>query len=100
MTNVNRVIGSLAVCAAFAAGWMLHTGNRVYANGGTVYYQLQGLGQDGALTLYYPSEQTIYVYPGAVVGNSAVQCAFKYKLSDKPGGVVRRTPCPIQSINP
>ncbi len=101
MIRMDRSIAALALCAAFAAGWVSHTSKTVQAqSSSSVLFQLQGLGQDGALTLYYPSERTIYVYPGAVVGNAGVQCAFKYKLSETPGGVVRRTPCPMQVLNP
>jgi hypothetical protein len=85
---------------AFLLGWQLHTRRAVYAQGGfdeDVHYQLQSMGGDSALTLYYPSSQTIYVYPGAVIGNSVLSCAFMYKLG-KPGEQVQRVQCPISTL--
>lgn len=57
MSRVERSTAVAALCIAFAAGWLLHPERAVHAqDAGSVYFQLQGLGQDGALTLYYPSE--------------------------------------------
>jgi hypothetical protein len=97
---MTRNLRALLVTAlAFLLGWQLHTHRTVQAQASdeNVRYQLQSVGGDSTLTLYYPSTQTIYVYPGAVVGNSILSCAFMYKLG-KPGEQVQRVQCPIASI--
>jgi hypothetical protein len=90
----------LIAALAFLLGWQLHSHQTVHAQSaysGDIYFQLQSMGGDSALSLYYPSTQTIYVYPGAVVGNSVLYCAFMYKLS-KPGEAVQRVQCPIGTL--
>jgi hypothetical protein len=91
----------LIAALAFLLGWQSHSRqNTVQAQthySGDIYYQLQGMGGDSALTLYYPSSQTIYVYPAAVVGNSVLNCAFMFRLS-KPGEQIQRIQCPIGTL--
>lgn len=73
----------------------------------TVYAAIQGdpqfqmavVGPASSLLVYQPESQTIYVYQGATTGNSAVQCSFKFQMG-KPGGVIQRVACPIQSVFP
>jgi hypothetical protein len=91
----------LIAALALLLGWQLHSrSNTVQAQtqySGDIYYHLQSMGGDSALTLYYPSTQTIYVYPGAVVGNSVLNCAFMFKLG-KPGEQIQRIQCPIGTM--
>jgi hypothetical protein len=99
---ITRNIQTCLIAAlSLLLGWQLHSRhNAVQAQtqySGDILYQLQGMGGDSALTLYYPSTQTIYVYPGAVVGNSVLYCAFMFKLS-KPGDPVQRIQCPIGTL--
>jgi hypothetical protein len=87
------------LAAAFGIGWWAHNTQPVKAQGQDVFFQLQGLNADAALTLYYPSQSSIYVYQGALAGNSEMQCNYIYKLG-KPGGVVQRRNCGVPVLNP
>jgi hypothetical protein len=101
--NKSRLISILLVVIAFLMGWQarqwhLQRNQPVHAQSDSaVFYQLQGLGSDGALSLYYPASGMIYVYPGAVVGNSILNCSFYYKVG-RPGEYIERVQCPIGSI--
>ncbi|MHB1021551.1 MAG: hypothetical protein ACYC46_02525 [Acidobacteriaceae bacterium] len=89
----------LLLVAAFGIGWWAHSGRQVQAQGQDVFFQLQSVNSDAALTLYYPGQRAIYVYQGALAGNSELQCNYIYKL-DKPGGVVHRQNCAVPVLNP
>jgi hypothetical protein len=49
--------------------------------------------------VYQPETRTVYVYQGATLGNSNVQCAYKFQMT-RPGEVIRRVPCPVAELNP
>lgn len=89
----------LALAGIFALGYWLAGTKAVHAADGNLEFQLQGVNESSSLLVYEPSARTVYVYRGAMVGNSALQCNFKFELS-KPGGVIRRENCGVQSLNP
>jgi hypothetical protein len=64
-----------------------------------VQFQLTGINEASALLVYQPESKTVYVYQGATVGNSALQCSYKFQI-DRPGGVIRRTQCNVPQLNP
>jgi len=89
----------LALGGVFAMGYWLAAGRGVRAADDNLEFQLQGVNETSSLLVYEPSARTVYVYRGAMVGNSALQCNFKFELS-KPGGVIRRENCSVQSLTP
>jgi hypothetical protein len=66
------------------------------SSGNGVGFQLTGVNDTSTLLIYQPSEKSVYVYRGATVGNSTVQCSFKFVLS-APGGAIQRENCPVGS---
>jgi hypothetical protein len=89
----------LAVIGVLAFGCWLGSGHGVHASGDDVQFQLQGINEASSLLVYQPSTKTVYVYRGAMAGNSALQCNFKFELT-KPDGVIRRQNCDVQSLLP
>ena len=89
----------LALLGAFALGYWLAGTRPVHASGDAVEFQLQGVNENSSLMVYHPSTKTVYVYRGAMTGNSALQCNFKF-IMDRPGGVIRRENCAVQSLIP
>jgi hypothetical protein len=87
----------LALVGVFALGYWLADARLVRASSDDVEFQLQGVNESSSLLVYEPSARTVYVYRGALAGNSSLQCNFKFTLS-KPGGAVRRENCPVQSF--
>lgn len=69
------------------------------SDGSGVQFQLTGVSESSALLVYQPETKTVYVYQGATLGNSALQCSYMFHM-DRPGGVIRRVPCAIPSLNP
>lgn len=94
-----RLRDLLALAGVFALGYWLAGARAVHASDASLEFQLQGVNETSSLLVYEPSARTVYVYRGAMVGNSALQCNFKFELS-KPGGVIRRENCSVQSVNP
>lgn len=92
----NAVRDALALAGVFALGWALH-GRVVHAADDNMQFQMQEVRLGSSLLVYHPSDKTIYVYQGATTGNSALQCSFRYRLSDA-GGVIRRENCPVGSL--
>jgi hypothetical protein len=92
----NAIRDVLALAGVFAIGWALH-GRTVHAAGDDLLFQMQEVRPGSSLLVYHPSDQTLYVYQGATTGNSAVQCSFRYHMTN-PGGVIRRENCPIPSL--
>lgn len=86
----------LAVTGVLAIGFWLGSPRPVHASGSEVNFQLTGIGENNALLVYQPESKTVYVYRGATVGNSIVQCSFKFIL-DSPGGAIQRVNCPAGS---
>ena len=87
------------IAIAFAIGWWAHTARAVRAQGGDLFFQLPNLTNGSALALYYPDQQTIYLYPNATVGFSTLNCAFLFRLS-QPGGAVQRQQCKAPGFQP
>jgi hypothetical protein len=92
----NAIRNVLALTGVFALGWALH-GRTVHAADDSIQFQWQEVRPGSSLLVYHPSEKTIYVYQGATTGNSALQCSFRYHLTDA-GGVIRRENCPMPSL--
>ncbi len=94
---------SLALVGVLAFGFWLGAGRAVKAStsdaGMGVQFQMDGISTASALLVYQPETRTIYVYQGATVGSSNVQCSYKFQMT-RPGEVLRREPCPIPDLNP
>jgi hypothetical protein len=97
------VKNGLALVGVLALGFWLGAGRTVKASsndsGGDVEFQLTGVNETSSLLVYQPSTKALYVYRGAMVGNAALQCNFKFQM-DRPGGVIQRVPCPVQTLLP
>jgi len=98
------VRNGLAVLGLLMLGYWLGAGGPVKASnngdsGADVQFQLTGVNETSSLLMYQPATKTVYVYRGATVGNSALQCSYKFQM-DRPGGVIQRLSCPVQSLNP
>lgn len=89
----------LAIVGLVAVGFWLGSNNSVKAATSDVEFQLTGVNETSSLLVYQPSNKTVYVYRGATVGGSTVQCSFKYQLS-APGEPIQRVNCPIGSALP
>ena len=98
------------VAVALAAGWALHgvalqhvhAGERNDANRssdaeGGLAFQLSGLGPQTALTVWNPHNQNLYIYAGALMGNSQVNCTYSLHM-EHAGAPIQRQNCPIGSI--
>lgn len=92
---------ALAILGVLAIGYWLGSGRAVKAASysGDVEFQLTGVSETSSLLLYQPSTKTVYVYRGATLGNSTLQCSYKYLLSS-PGGAIQRVNCPAGSALP
>ena len=90
----------LAVAALLALGYWMGSVRQVRAagssSGGDMQFQLTGVNENSSLLVYHPENKTVYVYRGATLGNSTLQCSFKYVLGT-PGGAIQRVNCPIGS---
>jgi hypothetical protein len=92
----------LAIAGLLALGYWLGSSSRVQAasySGSDVEFQLTGVNETSSLLVYQPGTKTVYVYRGATVGNSTLQCSYKYQLG-APGGAIQRTNCSIGSALP
>jgi hypothetical protein len=87
---------ALAFVGVLAIGYWLGNSRPVHASSSDVGFQLTGVSENNALLVYEPSAKTVYVYRAATVGNSTVQCSFKFVLSS-PGGAIQRLNCPVGS---
>jgi hypothetical protein len=88
----------LALAGVFALGYWLAGARAVHASSDDVQFELQGVNENSSLLVYQPSTKTVYVYRGAMVGNSALQCNFMFKMT-APGGVVNRENCAVQTLH-
>jgi hypothetical protein len=88
---------ALAMAAFFALGYWLAGAKSVHASSDDVQFELQGVNENSSLLVYQPSTKTVYVYRGAMVGNSALQCNFMFQMT-KPGGVIHRENCAVQTL--
>lgn len=66
---------------------------------GNLAFQISGIGQEAALTVYNTDNHTLYVYPRVTQGNSHINCAFSLTVKN-PGAPVERQNCPIGSQVP
>jgi hypothetical protein len=89
----------LALAGVFALGHWMAASPSVHASSDNVQFELQGVNEASSLLVYEPSARTVYVYRGAMAGNSTLQCNYKFQL-EKPGGVIRRENCGVQSLLP
>src|SRR5271170_7891126 len=87
----------LALAGVFAFGYWLAGARAVHASSDDVQFELQGVNENSSLLVYQPSTKTVYVYRGAMVGNSALQCNFMFQMT-KPGGVIHRENCAVQTL--
>ena len=87
----------MALAGVFAVGYWLAGARAVHASGDDVQFELQGVNENSSLLVYQPSVKTVYVYRGAMVGNSALQCNFMFQMT-KPGGVIHRENCAVQTL--
>jgi hypothetical protein len=92
----------LAIAGVLMLGYWLGSSSHVQAasySGSDVEFQLTGVNETSSLLVYQPGTKTVYVYRGATVGGSTLQCSFKYQLG-APGGAIQRMNCPIGSALP
>jgi hypothetical protein len=87
----------LALAGVFALGYWLAGARAVHASSDDVQFELQGVNESSSLLVYQPSTKTVYVYRGAMAGNSALQCNFVFQMT-KPGGVIHRENCAVQTL--
>ncbi len=98
------VRNGLAFAGALALGLWLGSARSAKAagydsSGNGVQFQLTGVDETSSLLVYEPGARTVYVYRGATVGNSALQCSYMYRLS-RPGETIHRESCAVQNLNP
>ena len=94
----------LAILGLIALGYWLGSSSHgsisqvqaASSSGDGVSFQMDGVSDNSALLVYHPESKSLYVYRGATVGSSVVQCAFKFQIGE-PGAALRRTNCPIGS---
>ncbi len=60
--------------------------------GAALAFQLSGIGPTSALTVYSPSDHTLYVYPAVTQGEARVSCSFMLRMS-RPGAAIERQNC-------
>jgi hypothetical protein len=101
MPNRPHLREALIALAALSLGWWAHTSPvRVHAAEPTdLRFELSGFGPTTALSVYNPTDHTIYVYQNAIAGNSRVQCTYSFHLG-RLGGPIDRQNCPIGSLLP
>ncbi len=93
------IFNGLMLAAAFCLGWRMHTSTRVQAESTSgVFFQLSGLDEGDALTLYYPDQKAIYIYQGILTGNAYLGCTYRFQLG-KPGEPITRHICPITVVH-
>jgi len=102
MATIGRWLrNTLAILGVLAIGYWLGSSRTVKAASysGDVEFQLTSVNETSSLLLYQPSTKTVYVYRGATVGNSMLQCGYKYLLN-APGAAIQRVNCPAGSALP
>ena len=89
--------------ALVGGGWCLRglhvpavQAQRTGGDGGLAF-QLSGIGPDTALTVWNGGNQTLYVYQGALIGHSNVNCSFSFHI-ERVGAPIQRQNCPIGSL--
>ena len=97
----------LLLSAALAIGWWARGGSLpVQARSdssstteGNLAFQLSGVAPETALTVYNPSNRTLYVYPRIGQGNSHISCGYSFSIPS-PGAPIDRTNCPAGEFLP
>lgn len=109
--SIRSLLRDLAlVCFALAVGWWCRgAGDPVHAQYSsnthdttsepTLSFQLSPINRDTALSIYNPSNHTLYVYPAVQTGNSYVNCEFSFRIG-KPGEPIQRQNCPVGQTYP
>jgi hypothetical protein len=98
MRNGLALVGMLVLGFWFGSGHAVRASG--YDSGQGVQFQLTGgIEPTSALLVYYPDAKTVYLYQGAMQGNAALQCNYKFQM-DRPGGVIRRVSCDAQKLIP
>ena len=90
--------GTIVAIVFFLLG-QFSAGRPVKVAGEEVQFQLHEVESKNGLLLYYPGQRTLYVYQSIMMGNPALQCSYKLKLSE-PGGVIHRQQCDVQKLFP
>lgn len=89
----------LALVGVLAIGFWLGSGRTVNAaiggSGQGVQFQLTGVEPGSSLLVYDPGTRAVYVYKGAAMGNSALQCTYMFQMTN-PGNEIHRVPCSTQ----
>jgi hypothetical protein len=107
MMRIGAVVRDLALlCLAIAVGWWWRGGGTTTVlaqrssssssarSDDSLAFQISGIGQDTALTVYNPSSRTLYVYPRVATGNSYINCEFSFTVA-MPGAPIERKNCPM-----
>lgn len=96
----------LVLTAAAAFGWWahgLHTSPVLAQRSGAgedgLSFQIGGLREDTALTVWSPANRNLYIYAGALAGNSNVNCTYSLHI-ERMGAPIQRQNCPIGSVFP
>jgi hypothetical protein len=84
------VLGLLAIGSWFGSGRTVKAASSDAGMG--VQFQLAGINEASSLLVYQPETRTVYVYQGATLGSSSVQCTYKFQMT-RPGEVIHRVPC-------
>src|SRR6185437_117234 len=82
MRNALALVGVLAIGFWLGAGRMVQASNSESWQG--VQFQIAGVDRGSSLLVYHPETKTVYVYQGAMIGNAALQCTYKFQM-DRPG---------------
>jgi len=93
-----------ALIGVLALGFWLGSARSVRASSdesasGVLQFQLTSVNPASSLLVYQPKTNTVYVYQGATIGNSALQCSFMFQL-ERAGQVIRRVPCEVPKLIP
>jgi hypothetical protein len=88
----------LALAGLVSLGYWFGSSRPVTAASSDIAFQLVDVKETSSLLVYQPSSKTVYVYRGATVGSSALQCSYKYVLGE-PGGAIERVSCPVQMVH-
>jgi hypothetical protein len=86
---------ALAVLVGVSAGWWAH-GSSVHAAAVTAPAQFQMSGDSTTLSIYYPGERMLYVYP-AQSGADNTYCSYSFRIGAE-GGPIQRENCPIGKL--
>lgn len=107
MVRSGSVLRSFVLlCAAVAVGWWAKgAGTPVLAqrSGSSssssrsaegLEFQMSGAGPAAVLTVFNPSNRTLYVYQRIGEGNSHISCSYSFTVSS-PGAPIDRANCPV-----